>query len=134
MVYRISLPPTLSNLHNMFHVYQLKRYILDPSHVIQVDNVQVIDSLVMEASPMQIEGHEVKKLHGKDIALVKIVCGGLAGGSVTWELEGQMRESYLTLFLSENFRVKKLFKWQRVITPRNLIKLFNQIISFFLIN
>ena len=34
MAYQIALPPSLSNLHNVFHVSQLHRYIHDPSHVI----------------------------------------------------------------------------------------------------
>lgn len=34
MSYRIALPPPIVNLHDMFHVSQLRRYISDPSHVI----------------------------------------------------------------------------------------------------
>src|SRR4051812_43115958 len=42
--YRIALVPlSLSNLHDVFHVSQLRRYITDPSHVVQLDNVQVRD-------------------------------------------------------------------------------------------
>ena len=31
MAYQIALPPSLSNLHNVFHVSQLHKYIRDPS-------------------------------------------------------------------------------------------------------
>ncbi|KAI5417005.1 hypothetical protein KIW84_041848 [Lathyrus oleraceus] len=41
VAYRIALPPSLANLHEVFHVSQLRRYIPDPSHVVQVDDVQV---------------------------------------------------------------------------------------------
>ncbi|XP_050915058.1 uncharacterized protein LOC127130016 [Lathyrus oleraceus] len=40
-----------------------------------------------------IKDREVKQFHGKEIALVKVVWGGPAGGNVTWELESQMRDS-----------------------------------------
>ncbi|XP_058733092.1 uncharacterized protein LOC131604683 [Vicia villosa] len=40
VAYRIALPPSLSNLHDVFHVSQLRRYIADPSHVVQLDDVQ----------------------------------------------------------------------------------------------
>lgn len=67
------------------------------------------DNLTIEASPMRIEDLEVKQLHGKEIALVRIVWGGPAGGSITWELESQMNESYPTQFPSGNFRGRRFF-------------------------
>ena len=98
VAYRIALPPSLANLHDVFHVSQLRRYISDPSHVVQVDDVQVRDNLTVETSPMRIEDRELKQLRGKEIALVKVAWGGPAGGNVTWELESQMKESYPELF------------------------------------
>ena len=34
VTYRLALPPELSSVHNVFHVSMLRRYILDPSHVL----------------------------------------------------------------------------------------------------
>jgi len=98
VAYRVGLPPHLSNLHDVFHVSQLWKYIADPSHVIPRDDVQVRDNLTIETLPVRIEGHEVKKLRGKEIPLVKVVWGGAAGESLTWELESKMLESYPELF------------------------------------
>ncbi|KAI5408474.1 hypothetical protein KIW84_054352 [Lathyrus oleraceus] len=98
VAYRIALPPSLANLHEVFHVSQLRGYIPDPSHVVQIDDVQVRDNLTVETSPMRIEDRELKQLRGKEIALVKVAWGGPAGGNVTWELESQMKESYPELF------------------------------------
>lgn len=60
--------------------------------------VQERDNLTVGTSPMRIEDRELKQLHGKEIALVKVAWGGPAGGNVTWELESQMKESYPELF------------------------------------
>ncbi|XP_050890187.1 uncharacterized protein LOC127095557 [Lathyrus oleraceus] len=98
VTYRIMLPSSLANLHDVFHVSQLRRYIADPSHVIQLDDVQVRDNLTVETLPMRIKDREVKQLRRKEFALVKVVWGGPAGGNVTWELESQMRDSYPELF------------------------------------
>jgi len=98
VAYRVGLPPHLSNLHDVFHVSQLRKYVPDPSHVIPRDDVQVRDNLTIETSPVRIEGREVKKLRGKEIPLVKVVWGGVAGESFTWELESKMLESYPELF------------------------------------
>ena len=56
VAYRITLPLSLVNLHDVFHVSQLRKYIPDPSHVIQMDDVQVRDNLTVVASPRRIEG------------------------------------------------------------------------------
>ena len=72
---------------------------MDPSHVVQLDDVQVRDNLTVETSPMRTEDREVKQLRGKEIPLVKVVWGGPADGNVTWELESQMRDSYPELFV-----------------------------------
>lgn len=39
VAYQVVLPPYLSNLHDLFHVSQLQKYINDSSHVIQLDGV-----------------------------------------------------------------------------------------------
>ncbi|XP_050888637.1 uncharacterized protein LOC127093776 [Lathyrus oleraceus] len=94
VAYRAVLPSNSLNLHCVFHVSQLQKYILDLSHVILMDGVQVRDTFTVDALPIRIVDRELKQLRGKEIALVKVVWGGLAGGSMTWEREEWMRESY----------------------------------------
>ena len=45
LAYRIALPPSLSKLHDVFHVSQLWKYVYDVSHVIQVDDLEVMVNL-----------------------------------------------------------------------------------------
>lgn len=97
MAYKVNLPPFHSNFRDLFHVSQLRKYIHDPSHVILVDDVQVRENLIVEASPLRVEDREVKHLRDKKIGLVKVVWGESANESMTWEMESQMRDSYLTL-------------------------------------
>ena len=108
VAYQIALPPSLANLHDVFHVSQLRKYIADPSHVIQMGNVQVRDNLTVEVLPVKIDGREMKRLRGKEIALVKVLWGGPAGESWTWEREDKMKESYPTLFASGKFSRTKI--------------------------
>jgi len=44
VAYQIALPPSLLNLHDVFHVSQLCKYVYDASHVIQVDDLEVRDN------------------------------------------------------------------------------------------
>jgi len=47
VAYQIALPPSLSNLHDVFHVSQLRKHVYDESHVIQVDELEVRDNLIV---------------------------------------------------------------------------------------
>ena len=109
VAYRVALPPNLSNLHDVFHVSQLRKYVPDPSHVVQMDDVQVRDNLTVETKPIRIAEREVKVLRGKEIELVKVVWLGAAGESMTWELESKMKDSYPELFDSGKFSRTKTF-------------------------
>jgi len=109
LAYRIVLPPSLSNLHDVFHVSQLQKYVYDASHVIQVDDLEVRDNLIVETWPVRIEDREVKQLRGKEIVLVKVIWVGPTGESATWESDSRVKVSYSELFPSGNFRGRKFF-------------------------
>nr|KYP50015.1 Retrotransposable element Tf2 [Cajanus cajan] len=60
VAYQIALPPSLSNLHSVFHVSQLRKYIHDHSHIIESDNIQLKDNLTYETVPLRIDDKRVK--------------------------------------------------------------------------
>ena len=97
VAYQIALPPNLSNLHSVFHVSQLRKYMADPSHIIMPDEVELKENLSFEVPPMSIGDRSVKYLRGKEIPLVKVIWNATTGDA-TWEREEQMRELYPSLF------------------------------------
>ena len=40
VAYRLALPPNMSQMHPVFHISMLRKYISDPSHVLQPQSVQ----------------------------------------------------------------------------------------------
>jgi len=71
--YEIARPSHLANLHNVFHVSQLRKYIADPSHVLESDDIQIREDLTVNTGPVQILDSQVKKLRGKEIKTVKVL-------------------------------------------------------------
>ncbi|XP_027932703.1 uncharacterized protein LOC114188303 [Vigna unguiculata] len=71
VAYEIALPPHLGNLHNVFHVSQLRKYVADPTHVLEQDDVQVRENLTLGVRPVRILDSQVKQLRGKEIWTVK---------------------------------------------------------------
>ena len=41
LAYKVALPPSLSKVHNVFHVSTLRKYIYDPSHVVELEPIQI---------------------------------------------------------------------------------------------
>ncbi|KAK2388470.1 hypothetical protein QL285_062153 [Trifolium repens] len=97
VAYRITLPPVLSLIHDVFHVSQLRKYTPDPSHVITPDDIQLRDNLSFEVPPIKIADRKMKRLRTKEIPLVKVIWNE-ATGDTTWELESKMKELYPRLF------------------------------------
>ena len=54
VTYRLALPLQILGVHNVFYVSMLKKYIADPSHVLQSDPVQHKENLIYEEKPVQI--------------------------------------------------------------------------------
>ncbi|KAJ8770467.1 hypothetical protein K2173_017958 [Erythroxylum novogranatense] len=73
LAYRLALPPELSQIHDVFHVSMLRRYRSDPSHVIQVSEVQLRDDLSYEEIPVAILDTKEKVLRNKTVQLVKVL-------------------------------------------------------------
>nr|XP_027083685.1 uncharacterized protein LOC113705986 [Coffea arabica] len=69
MAYQLQLPPSMAKIHNVFHVFMLKRYHPDLSHVLQLEGIEVDESLTYEEGPVKILEREVKELRNKKIPL-----------------------------------------------------------------
>ena len=96
--YQIALPPHLSNLHDVFHVSQLRKYLPDPSHIIQEERIAVDENLTYRPRPIVILDKDVKQLRNKTIPLVKVGWESLTMEEATWEWADDMRQKYPQLF------------------------------------
>ena len=54
VAYRLVLPPGLSRIHPVVHVSMLRKYIADPSHVLQPQTVELSEDLTYEEFPVTI--------------------------------------------------------------------------------
>ena len=107
---RLDLPEELSRVHNVFHISMLRKYISDPSHVLETPEIELRDDLSYEEQPVQILGKEEKELRNKTISLVNVLWRNHLVEEATWEREDQMRSQYPHLFhdTGTNF-VDKIF-------------------------
>ena len=98
VAYRLALSPDMSQVHPVFHVSMLRKYISDPSHILQPQSVEVNDDLTYEEEPMAIVDYQVRQLRSKTIPMVKVLWRSNDVEEHTWETEAEMRAKYPYLF------------------------------------
>ena len=47
IAYRLELPSKLSRIHNVFHVSMLKKYVSNPSHVLEAPPIELNEDLTI---------------------------------------------------------------------------------------
>ncbi|KAM6587662.1 hypothetical protein CsatA_010267 [Cannabis sativa] len=98
VAYRLALPPSLSAVHNVFHVSMLRKYVSDPMHVLSYETLELQPDLSYDEQPVQILDRKEKVLRTKTISLVKVLWRNSKVEEATWELETDMRAQHPELF------------------------------------
>nr|GEV62972.1 putative reverse transcriptase domain-containing protein [Tanacetum cinerariifolium] len=96
--YKLKLPEELSNIHNAFHVSNLKKCLSDESLVIPMKELRIDDKLNFVEEQVEIMDREVKQLKQSRIPIVKVRQNSKRGPEFTWEREDQIRAKYPHLF------------------------------------
>ena len=97
VAYQLELPRDLERIHDVFHVFMLRKYTFNPSHVLEAPHVKLKKDLSFKVQPMGIIDQKLKELRNKVIPKVKVLWKGNIVKEMTWETEASMRSSYLYL-------------------------------------
>ena len=72
LAYRLTLPPELEQIHNVFHVSMLRRYRSDPSHILKNPDIQISDNLSYIEEPVDIVKHQVNPVQRRVVPILKL--------------------------------------------------------------
>ena len=75
LAYRLDLPEKFSGVHNVFHVSHLRRYLHDPTLIVQPSALESLDiepNPTVERKPLHIIERGTKQLRRKSVNLVKV--------------------------------------------------------------
>ena len=73
VAYRLRLLLDLANIHDVFHVSMLRKYIANPSHILMEQPIQLKENLTYEEHPVEILDRRDQVLRNKVISLVKVL-------------------------------------------------------------
>ncbi|KAI0496377.1 hypothetical protein KFK09_022693 [Dendrobium nobile] len=96
--YRLLLSDQMSDVHNVFHVSTLRKWISDSGKKVSADEIEIQENLSYKEEPELILAHDVRKLRNKEIPMVKVQWKHRTAREATWEKESDMRKSYPYLF------------------------------------
>ncbi|XP_073317302.1 uncharacterized protein [Primulina huaijiensis] len=98
----LALPSDMSRIHNVFHVSKLRRYISDPSHILEVGPLLVEgnlnEELKYEEISIRVVDNKDQVLRRRTIPYVKVQWSNHTEREATWKSEEKMRAQYPYLF------------------------------------
>lgn len=95
VAYRLTLPPVLRRMHDVFHVSVLRKYVPNPSHILDWHHLQVTDEGALKAEPVCILDHRTRQLRRRLVDQVKVQW---SPSSAIWEDAYTMRLEFPFLF------------------------------------
>lgn len=98
LAYRLALPLIQAQVHNVFRVSQLRKYVSDPSHVLDAPPLKIRPDASYEEVLIRILDRKDQKLRRRIIPYVKVQWSNHRENEATWELEEQMHDRYPHLF------------------------------------
>ena len=73
VAYWLALPLSLLSVHEVFHVSMLRKYTLDPTHIVDWGELLVDADGTFEEGPVRIMDSREQVLRGKPVRLVKVL-------------------------------------------------------------
>ena len=101
IAYRLALPPSMSSVHEVFHVSMLRKYTPDTAHVVDWRQIEVDTDGTFEEGPACILDSRDQVLRRKTVKLVRVLWLHYGVEESKWEREDTLRATYPFLFRDE---------------------------------
>ena len=98
VAYELELSPEVGNVHDTFHVSNLKKCLADTPVIIPIKDVMINDKFQFIEEPLEIVDKNVKRLRRSHVSLVKVLWNSRHGHRYTWKREDFMKAKYPHLF------------------------------------
>jgi hypothetical protein len=100
MAYQLELPNNISDVHNVFHVSQLKKCLCVPEEQLPMEELSVQGDLTYMEYPIKILDTLTRVTRNKVIKMCKVQWSHHGEDEATWEREEELRIDFPYLFPS----------------------------------
>jgi hypothetical protein len=98
MAYQLELPDNLSNVHNVFHVSQLKKCLCVPEEQLPMEELRFQGDLTYTEYPIKILDTLTRVTRNKVIKMCKVQWSHHSEDEATWKREEELRIDFPHLF------------------------------------
>jgi hypothetical protein len=104
VAYRLQLPETLSAVHNVFHVSQLKKCLRVPDRTIEVTDVALEPDLTYSEHPVRDLDQKDRTTRRKTVKFYKIQWNQNSEDEATWETQNFLEKNFPGFLASCNLK------------------------------
>ena len=98
--YQLELPSNFPNVHDVFHVSQLRRCFKDPVRGVDHECLDLQPDLSYREHPVRILDEAERKTRRQTIKFLKVQWSNHSEAEATWEREDRLRSEYPSFFTS----------------------------------
>jgi hypothetical protein len=98
VAYQLELPSQLSDVHDVFHVSQLKKCLRVPEEQIPMEDLDVNDDLSYQDYPVKILETSERVTRNKKIKMCKVQWSHHTEEEATWEREEELKAEFPSFF------------------------------------
>src|SRR5512138_3711058 len=102
VAYQLELPASLGNVHDVFHVSQLKKCLRVPSEQANSEQIEVREDLTYVERPVKILDTMERRTRNRVIRFCKVQWSNHAEEEATWEREDELKAAHPDLFASSS--------------------------------
>jgi hypothetical protein len=98
VAYQLELPPQLSDVHDVFHVSQLKKCLHVPKEQILMEDLDAKEDLSYQEHPVRILETSERVTRKKKIKMCKVQSSHHIEDEATWEREEELKAEFPSFF------------------------------------
>ena len=100
VAYQLELPSNFANVHDVFHVSQLRKCFKTPDRTVNFEDIELQEDLSYREHPVAILEETERKTRNKSIKFLKVKWSQHSDREATWEREDHLRSEYPAFFQS----------------------------------
>jgi hypothetical protein len=98
VAYQLELPPQLSDVHDVFHVSQLKKCLRVPKEQIPMEDLDGKENLSYQEYPVRILETSERVTRNKKVKMCKVQWSHHTEDEATWESEEELKVEFPSFF------------------------------------